>query len=190
MANPRAALLTVDDLLALPDEDLTRYELIDGVLHVSRAAGNPHQSVIMQIAIHLGTWNADTGLGIVLPNPGLVFTRHDSVEPDVVWLSRERYAAITGDDQHLHGPPELVVEVLSPGAKNEQRDRETKLALYSRQGVDEYWIVDVRARAVEVYRRAAVGAPLARVAVVGREHPLTSPLLPRCALRVADLFLL
>ena len=37
--------------------------------------------------------------------------------------------------EHLTGAPELVVEVLSPGAENEQRDKQLKLKLYSQQGI-------------------------------------------------------
>ena len=49
--------------------------------------------------------------------------------------------------------PELIVEVLSPGDQNEQRDREVKLKLYSRYGVQEYWIVNWQLRSIDVYRR-------------------------------------
>ena len=49
--------------------------------------------------------------------------------------------------------PPLSGVVLSPGAANEKRDREAKLKLYSRRGVDEYWIVDWRQRRLEVFRR-------------------------------------
>lgn len=41
-------------------------------------------------------------------------------------------------DGKLHSAPELVVEVLSPGAEDEGLDREVKLKLYSRRNVKEY----------------------------------------------------
>jgi Uma2 family endonuclease len=122
----------------------------------------------------------------------VIFTEIDAVEPDFVWLSHERLAQIEdATDDHLHGAPELVVEVLSQGAANERRDRERKLALYSRYGVEEYWLLDPRAYRVEVYRRtpgARRGARLRRVALLGRDDTLTSPLLPGFAVPVARLF--
>jgi Uma2 family endonuclease len=69
-----------------------------------------------------------------------------------------------------------VVEVLSPGSENEQRDREIKLGLYSRQRVQEYWLVDWRQRTVEVYRHN--GRTLQLVATLSGDDALTSPLLP------------
>ncbi len=105
---------------------------------------------------------------------------------DVVWVSHERLARIEGADGHLHGPPELVIEVLSPGPVNEERDRDTKLRLYSRYGVEEYWIVDPRARLVEVYRQR--DGVLRLVATLGDADTLTSPLLPGFLLAERRLF--
>lgn len=73
--------------------------------------------------------------------------------PDVVWASNERLEPLLDEAGHLTGAPELVVEVLSPGKKNERRDREAKLKLYSVQGVYEYWIVNLKERMVKVYHR-------------------------------------
>ena len=42
-------------------------------------------------------------------------------------------------------------EVLSPGAANEERDRDAKLKLYSRRGVNEYGIIDSQQRRIEVF---------------------------------------
>ena len=85
-------------------------------------------------------------------------------------------AAIFGPDGKLHAAPELIIEVLSPGAANEKRDREAKLKLYSRRGVEEYWIVDWRQRRIEIFRREQ--AQLALAATVMESDILTSPLLP------------
>ena len=68
------------------------------------------------------------------------------------------------------------MEVLSPGEKNEQRDKQLKLKLYSQQGVQEYWIVDNNLRQVQVYRRET--AVLVLVATLQADDSLTSPLLP------------
>jgi Uma2 family endonuclease len=87
---------------------------------------------------------------------------------------------------HFTVAPELVVEVLSYGPRNERRDREAKLKLYSRQGVHEYWIVDWRQRRVQLYRRRADGLEL--VATLDRSDTLSSPLLPGFALPIARLW--
>jgi Uma2 family endonuclease len=84
----------------------------------------------------------------------------DTVIPDVVWISTERLAQGLDAAGHLHERgPELVVEVVRPGAENARRDRETKLALYSRRDAVEYWIVDPVARTVQQYGRGQGGGP-------------------------------
>jgi len=49
----------------------------------------------------------------------------------------------------VHGAPDLVVEVLSPGTL--QNDRSRKMQVYEKCGVKEYWLVDPANKAVEVY---------------------------------------
>ncbi len=39
-------------------------------------------------------------------------------------------------------PPQLVVEVVSPGEENEARDYRYKKSQYQARGIAEYWIVD------------------------------------------------
>ena len=106
----------------------------------------------------------------------MIFAHDDNVIPDLVWISRERFADIWDEGGHMRAAPELVVEVLSPGSENERRDRDVKLKLYSRRGVLEYWIVDWRLRTVEVYRREELALRLVATLVDG--DALTSPLLP------------
>jgi Uma2 family endonuclease len=97
------------------------------------------------------------------------------VAPDLVWVSKERVATIIAADGKMHESPDLVIEILSPGKANQERDREKKLALYSRYGVREYWIVDWRAITVEVYRHEQDELHLVQTLHSGDE--LTSPLL-------------
>jgi Uma2 family endonuclease len=186
MAEPQTKRWTVADVDALPYDEMHRYEIINGELFVSRQPRDEHQDVSGEIIIALGNWNHQTRLGSVLHTPGIIFSDGDAVAPDVVWISRARRAAFEQADGHLHGPPELVVEIISPGSANERRDRDVKFRLYSAQGVDEYWLVDQRAQTVAVYRRQAARLQLA--ATFQRDDTLTSPVLPGFNLLVARLF--
>jgi Uma2 family endonuclease len=176
---------TSADLEALP-QDGKRREIIDGELFASTQPGGQHQFVCSFVWRQLQSWSEATGLGYAIVGLGVIFGEDDDVVPDVVWVSRGRYAESLDEAGRLHAPPELVVEVLSPGPINERRDRETKLKLYSRRGVAEYWIADWRTRSVSVYRRH--GKTLALVATLSGSDELTSPLLPGFATSVESFF--
>lgn len=175
---------TSADLDLFPD-DGKRREIIDGELYVSKQPAWAHQDFIVQLGGSLNAWNRQAKLGRVATAPGLIFADDEDVAPDLVWISRERLARYLRGGK-LHGPPELAIEILSPGPQNARRDREAKLRLYSRQGIDEYWIVTLPARTIAVYRLAA--GLLTLVATLGDGDTLTSPLLPGFAAPLADLF--
>ena len=185
MAEAGTKRWTLAEIEALPYDEWTRYEIIDGELFVSTAPGDHHQAVCTRGTVALSIWNDRSGLGVVRGGPGLIFSDYDVVIPDIVWMSRERFGAIWRDDK-LRGAPELVVEVLSPGAANERRDRQNKLKLYAAWGVDEYWVVDWRALTVDVFRCG--DAELSFVGTLGAQETLTSLLLPGFSLDVGRLF--
>jgi Uma2 family endonuclease len=173
---------TSKDLEAMPQIEGVRYEIIDGELYVSTAPHWHHQYAADGIALELRLWTNANRTGVMVTAPGLVFAGDQDVIPDLVWISHERLRRGQDGAGHFTVGPELVVEVLSPGSANERRDREVKLDLYRRRGVDEYWIVDWRARTVEVYRRQ--GADLQLAATLADDDVLTSPRFPgfRCPL--------
>ncbi|MEH2363740.1 Uma2 family endonuclease [Nostoc sp.] len=174
---------TIQDLEVLPENEWTRYEIINGELFVTRTPHRRHQQVCVKISRQLDVWSDSSGLGETIVAPGVIFSQADSVIPDVVWVSRERLAEIEDQAGHLTGAPELVIEVLSSGKQNEFRDKEAKLKLYSVQGVREYWIVDRFTQQVEVYRREK--AQLVLVATLLGDDEITSSLLPGfcCSIR-------
>ncbi len=176
---------TSADLERLP-ENGKRYEIIDGELLVSKAPSYHHQYTCGKCFNLLDTWSAQTRLGQPNIGAGIVFADDDDVIPDVVWTSRERLRQILGSDGHFHHAPELVIEVLSIGSANEQRDRETKLKLYSRRGVEEHWIVNWLIREIEVYRRKR--GRLKHIATLHANDTLTSPLLPGFKCQVSEIF--
>lgn len=177
---------TIHDLEYYPAEEGKRYEIIEGELLVTTQLHWHHQETCANVITELTLWTRQSGNGRVVPAPGVLFDEENAIAPDVVWVSDDRLPHVLGEDGKLHGAPDLAVEVLSPGAKNERRDRDAKLRLYSQRGVREYWIADWRTRRIEVYRREQAALKLAVTLLA--EDELTSPLLPGFKAGVADLF--
>ncbi|MBV9926540.1 MAG: Uma2 family endonuclease [Acidobacteria bacterium] len=185
MTTNTAPLLTIDDLTALPDDDGNTYELLEGELIVSSAPSIRHQRVIKNLTTALDNYLAQTPIGEVLPTPGVIFDRHNSVIPDIVFVTNEQLGQI-GSDPHIRLAPALAVEVVSPGSENARRDRVSKVKVYGKFGVGEYWVADPVARTVEIYRPAEGALVLA--ATVGGDEELTSPLLPGFACKASRVF--
>jgi Uma2 family endonuclease len=164
------------DLDLLPQVDGKRYEIIDGELLVTHAPHWGHQRACLRIGAYLDFWSLDTNLGEVTTGPGVLFSESDNVIPDVAWIAKSRLPMALDDSGHLIEAPDLAIEVLSLGAENQRRDRNLKLRLYSSQGVREYWLLDWRAKKVEVYRRASAELSLQLTLFEG--DTLTSPMLP------------
>ncbi|MBC8075325.1 MAG: Uma2 family endonuclease [Chloroflexales bacterium] len=167
---------TTDIVEQMPQIEGERYELMDGDLFVTTQPHLRHQNACTNIVAELNAWSRSGNHGIAIFAPGLVYGKGDAVAPDVVWVSAARRAAVFGADGKLHDSPELVVEMLSPGKKNEKRDRERKLDYYARHDIQEYWIADWRTVTIEVYRRDDAGLALAQTLQAG--DTITSPLLP------------
>lgn len=100
-------------------------------------------------------------------------------------MSHARAAEIL-TEQHVKGSPDLVIEIGSPATR--RRDETIKRRLYERSAVAEYWVVDPRSDVVRVYRRNGdrFDAPIELTREAG--DVLTTPLLPRLELRLADIF--
>lgn len=184
MATPIQPLVTVDDLEYMP-EDGNRYEVIEGELFVSKAPGLPHQSVSIELATRLKIYLDGNPIGRVWPTPGVVFSQISGVIPDIVYVSNERLAEIASGER-VTGAPDLVIEIVSPGIGNAQRDRVVKKQLYGKYGVSEYWLVDLLGRTVEVY--TLQNGTLELAATYSGQSEVASSLLPGFRCKVEDIF--
>lgn len=177
--------LTYDDLVLFPD-DGKRHELIDGEHYVTAAPNTKHQQITIELVFLIRSWLEDHPVGRLFTAPfDVVLSQFDVVEPDLIYLSNERAAAIM-TTLHLRGAPELVVEIGSPSTR--QRDETIKRRLYERMGVSEYWFVDPELDVVRVYLRG--GEQFARPQELSREagDTLTTPLLAGLSLPLDRIF--
>ena len=177
-------LLTVADLDACPD-DSNRYELIEGELFVSRAPGIPHQRVLNNLQFAFESYVKENPIGIVVPGAGAVFSDYDAVIPDLVFVKTERWSEVVTETRFT-GAPDLVLEIMSPGKENRDRDLLVKRQLYAKYGVAEYWIVDAENRLVQVFRLQT--QQLENVATWRNGEEITTPLLPGFQLSVSTIF--
>ncbi len=145
---PEQGKWTYDDWVRLPD-DRTRYEVIDGELYMTPPPSISHQFASVRLLTKMSNFVESRGLGIVFSAPLGVRLPNQPVpvQPDIVFVSSARKSII--GKEYIEGAPDLVVEILSPG--NWMYDRHEKFRLYQTSGVSEYWIVDYRAKTVEVF---------------------------------------
>jgi Uma2 family endonuclease len=150
--------LSVPQYLRRP-ETLIREELWHGWL--VREPAMPvygHQLAVARLTALLYQHVNVPGRGVCLPGIDVVLDEPAAliVQPDVLVVMKERFHMIR---ERVWGPPDLVIEVLSPSTA--RRDRTTKLAWYRQYGVRECWLVDyqLQSRAIEVVDLESVTVP-------------------------------
>ncbi|MBT9583827.1 Uma2 family endonuclease [bacterium] len=138
---------TYADYCKLP-EDGKRYEVIDGVLYMSPSPKSIHQALSKYLEFLLfGLEQA--GHGWVFNAPfDVIMPGATPVQPDLIFVGAHQ-RQIMGPD-NIQGVPMLLVEILSPGSG--RLDRVTKLNKYAQCGVPHYWILDPKARTLEVLK--------------------------------------
>ena len=133
-----AGPLTYQDYAELP-EDGRRYEILGGELDVSPSPKVLHQIVLGNLFSALDRHVRERSLGRVFLSPvDLILSDTNVVVPDLLFVSSQRASIAT--ERAVEGPPDLVVEILSPSTR--RKDRSTKASLYARFGVRCYWIID------------------------------------------------
>lgn len=148
-ANPTRRRWTYSEFARLPESGSARHEVIADELVVTPAPSLHHQRIAGRLFARLFDFVEAQRLGEVFHAPlDVLLGEGDYVEPDVVFVREER-CGDTLSDRGVEGPPDLVIEILSPAT--EARDRGIKLERYRLFGVAEYWIVDPEGRSIEVW---------------------------------------
>jgi Uma2 family endonuclease len=187
---PLPITYTADDLDFMPEDD-NRYELIGGKLFVSRAPHLDHQKLASNLHIEFGIYLRKNPIGIIVETPGIIFSPNDAVIPDLVFATHETIEkAVIGEGEKFEGKfnaaPELIIEILSYGKKDIERDRVVKREIYGKHRVKEYWVVDGMFNTIEVYRLTDEG--LERIKRFEIHESIETPILPEFSLKLTDIF--
>lgn len=119
-----------------------------------------HQEIIAELTRQFGNY-LDGKPCKVYPAPfGVRLFEQNGNTPENVDTIVEPDLSIVCDKSKIDkygckGPPDLVIEVLSPSSL--RHDRLVKFELYQKAGVREYWIVDPEYKAVQVFELDSSG---------------------------------
>ncbi len=160
------------------------YELINGEI-VKKAAPTPlHRAVSGSLFFYLFQFVLEKKLGRVFSAPIDVYLHEFShVLPDILFISKEN-SGIIDMKEGILGVPDLVIEIISPSSI--YRDRVLKNNDYEVAGVKEYWLVDPKNQAIEVYENVENAFRLFSFAA--EEGTVKSKLLEGFELEITTLF--
>ena len=147
-------LFTAEELLHLPTTG-RRLELVKGKVYEMPPPGARHGNVAMRIGMLLSVHVRDNHLGVVFAaETGFILRRDpDTVRaPDASFVAGNRLPEGGLPEGYLDTPPDLAVEVLSPG--DTRREVREKAEDWLRAGTRLVWVIDPATRSVTVYRTA------------------------------------
>lgn len=184
---PKLSHATLADLLALPEDELKRYELIEGALMERGAASATHGSVQFKLSGAIGPFDRRPGgrwpggwwFGIEVD---IHFDENNTLKPDVSGWRRDRVPE-RPREVPVMVRPDWVCEVLSTNKRN---DLIKKKRVYHRHHVPHYWILDPVEESLTVLRWTPDG--YVEILVAERGEEVRAEPLEVMALKVGVLF--
>jgi Uma2 family endonuclease len=186
LAPAKQIMTAAEYFAAYPEETNLPQELLEGEVFIMPAPFDDHQRISTYLNGFLFPVIVLAELGELRASPTDVqFDAYNVVQPDILFIAKDslRCVLIEGG-KRWQGAPDLCIEILSPSTA--KRDMEAKFALYERQGVREYWVVDAANRYVSVY--SWIDGRFVRQGVYGPDDSLNSPLLPGLSLPLKQVF--
>lgn len=135
-----------EDYLKLGDDK--RYEIIEGELFMMTPAPSIiHQRILRNLGYFLYKSISENNLGEIFYAPcDVVLDKENIVQPDILFISRERMNIIT--EKNIQGSPDLIIEIISESTA--YNDLIKKKMLYSKFKIKEYWIVIPEEKTIEI----------------------------------------
>lgn len=179
-----ALRITLDDYHRMIEQGAfvgtRRAELIHGEIIEMSPIGTWHRATVVE----LDDWSHEVipknDVVIQVQQPIAIPEADSEPEPDLAWVTRKQYLT-------SHPRAADVLLLVEVAETSLQYDRNTKGPLYSAAGIEDYWIVNIPARRIEVYRRPAPDGYL-EVYSFGDGESVSPLRFPEIRLAVARLF--
>ncbi len=169
---------TYQDYLQWPDDQ--RWEIIDGEPYAMSSPGTVHQGLCMELGAFLHAAFKSSPCRVFTAPLDVKLSDFDVVQPDILIVCDREQIKPT----HIEGPPELVIEILSPTTT--RHDRVRKFRLYAAAGVAEYWQVSPIPAMVEVHQWDQGG--YRTHGVFTEQDTLTSAAFPHLSIVLSNIF--
>ena len=170
------------DAAEIDSDDGSRYELIHGVLIVtpipSEGEADPNEELGRLLRNYQESHPQGRSLDVTLPERHVFISDSRRRADRVIWAGLGRRPNPRQD------PPTIVVEFVSKGRRNRQRDFVEKRRDYEAAGVQEYWVIDRFRRTLTVYGRHVYATG---ERIVAEHEVYTTSLLPGFELPLAKL---
>jgi Uma2 family endonuclease len=147
MVNTETKKLTKAEFWALADAADLTYELIDGIAVPKISPKYFHARSARKILHMLEAWAQDRGRAEM--EWAFDLSDGDTPVPDLIYVSFDRLPASWNENAACPVPPELAIEIISPGQTFGQMTQ--KASNYLTGGVLQVWVVDPAATSVTVF---------------------------------------
>ncbi|UBF23830.1 Uma2 family endonuclease [Kovacikia minuta CCNUW1] len=183
MTSATDRLMTLEAYLTYDDGTETRYELVNGELVEVPLESDLNNLISLFLLVQFLRFVPVQRLRHKDTEIAVTGARATVRIPDLIVLTEEGAAALSGAKRSIitadMPPPALVVEVVSPGSSNQERDYRYKRSEYAARGIAEYWIIDPQQAQVTIL---TLVAGFYEVAVYRERDRLISPLFPNLEL--------
>ena len=135
------------------NRDLRFERTASGELVIMPPTGGETGNRNFEIVVQLGIWNKKHNLGVGFDSSGgFILPNGAARSPDAAWVLQERWEALTQQQRQKFLPlcPDFVVELCSPSDSVKQT--QAKMQEYIDNGARLGWLIDTKARRVEIYR--------------------------------------
>lgn len=148
----------------------TLCEVINGILYMSPSPFTQHQLIVGDLFTEINYFckKKKIAKAFVAPYDVYLDENKNAVEPDIIIVLKENENIIK---KHIHGVPDILIEVLSEG--NKDHDLIRKKDLYEKFGVKEYYVIEPDSKLVFHFQLANNKYKLIKEQIA----KLTSPLL-------------
>ncbi len=171
--------LTYDDYAAIDDGN--RYELVGGQLELmSPAPLVSHQMISIELVKNIA--QSCEAEYIILPAPvDVILSPYEVRQPDLLLINRKRMEIIS--KHGIIGPPDLVIEILSPSSL--KRDKIDKTKSYARFGIPEFWIIEPDLGILE--QHTLIEGRYDLTDIFQNNETITSPTIPCVSFTMAEI---